>query len=110
MHDVLVGHVAVGEDDLVDTFLSYEVVERVLGNDGNAVRVEGAGQFSGIHAPVDARNLGGGEGHDLGLRIVAVDHVEVVEVPPSRPHDHDSLAHPRTPLFYFRGHVLPGYG
>ena len=45
VHDVLVGDVAVGEDDLVDLVVGDELVELGLGVDGDALGVELAGQL-----------------------------------------------------------------
>ena len=65
MHHVFVGKVRVGEDDLVDAFLADDVLELVLGPDGDAFGIPRAGQCRRIDAAGDARYLRRGEGDDL---------------------------------------------
>ena len=110
VHDVLVGHVAVGEDHEVDLLVGEQVLQLGLGHDLNAVRIERPGQLHGIAAPGDARNLSGrGKRHDLDARVVAVDDVEVMEVAPSGPHDHHTSAiHGVPALPQSRRRVDPG--
>ncbi len=92
VHDVLVGHVAVGEDDPVDLLGREDPVELVLRDDRDARRVERTGELRRVATPGDAGDLGRREGDDLDARVVAVDDVEVVEVAPGGPHDHDLRA------------------
>ena len=58
VHHVFVGKVRVGEDDLVDAFLADDVLELVLGPDGDAFGVPCAGQCRriarGRRCPVSA--------------------------------------------------------
>ena len=89
VHDVLVGDVAVGEMDVVDLVGGDELVELGLGVDRDALGIELAGQGRGILAAFDVRDLGGGEGDDLVVGIVAEEGVEVVEVAPGGAHDDD---------------------
>jgi len=53
VHDVLVGHVAVGEIDLGHVEFADERVELFLGVDGDAVRIELSGQDGRILAAFD---------------------------------------------------------
>ena len=94
MHDVLVGDVRVGEVDLVDLPVGDQAGEAVLGDDRDPLWVARPGERWRVGAVVDAGNLGRREGDHLGLGLVAVDDVEVVEVPPSGPHDHHSSHRP----------------
>jgi hypothetical protein len=81
------GHVAVGEHDLVDLLFAADLFQPAILQDWDALRIGRAGQGRWIAAAGDARNLCRGKGDDLISRIVAQDHVEVVEVPASRSHD-----------------------
>jgi hypothetical protein len=92
VHHGLVAHVAVGEHHRIDVVVADDLLELLLGQDGNPGGVQRACQFRRISAIGNARNLGRGEGNDLDVRIVAVDDVEVVEVAPSGAHDRDSPA------------------
>ena len=89
VHDVLVGHVAVGEIDLGHVEFADERVELFLGVDGDAVRIELSGQDGRILAAFDVGNLGGREGHDLEVRVVPEVGVEIVEIPARGAHDDD---------------------
>jgi hypothetical protein len=86
------GHVAVGEDHVMDALPAAEGVDIGLVHDRDALRIEPPGEGRGVPPPADARDLGGGEGDDLDGRIVPVDDVEVVKVAPGRPQDHDPPA------------------
>ena len=79
MHHLLVRHVAVGEDDLVEP-RPADVFEPRLVDDWNAVGIERASQGRRIAAPADAGDLGRREGDHFERRVVAIDHVEIVEV------------------------------
>src|SRR3972149_2568709 len=63
VHARLVGHVAIGEHDLVHRLLADEPLELLLGDDGDAVRVAPAGECGGGPAPGAARGLGRRGGH-----------------------------------------------
>jgi hypothetical protein len=106
VHDVLVRHVAVGEDDLLDAMRAAPGLELLLGNDGNAVGIEGAGERGRITTPGDAGDLCCGEGDHLDGGIVAIDHVEVVEVAAGRSHDHDASPRTRVAALRLLGLVL----
>jgi hypothetical protein len=81
VHDVLVGDVGVREDDLVDVVLRDHRLELVLGDDRDPVRVAVAGQGGRVEPALDVRDLRGRERNNLVIGAVAVDEVEVVEVP-----------------------------
>lgn len=84
--------VAVGEDDRLRPLVTDEPLELRLGHDRDALRIEGPRQLGRIGAAGDARDLRRREGHHVARGIVAVDDVEVMEVPPRGTHDHDSRA------------------
>jgi len=88
VHDVLVGEVAVGQHDLVDLVVADDRRQLLLRQDRDAVGVVAAGQRGWVGAAGDPGDLGGGEGDHPGLRVVAEDGVEVVEVAPAGAHDH----------------------
>jgi hypothetical protein len=81
---------AVGEDDEVDGHLADELLQLGLGDDRDAGGIRRAGELGRVAPTGDARDLGGGEGHDLDGRVVTVDDVEVMEVATRRAHDHDA--------------------
>ncbi len=90
MHDMLVGDVRVGEDDLIDVSLRDQSGELVLGQDRNPVgisRPRERGRVGPVGDPGDLRRR---EGDDLDLGIVAIDDVEVVEVAAPGSHDQHS--------------------
>jgi hypothetical protein len=91
---VLVRHVRVGEDDLVDVVALDQLLELGLGTDRDAVGVELPGQLRRVDAALDVRDLRRGERDHLELVTAAVDEVEVVEVAPGGSRDeHASLGH-----------------
>ena len=90
MHHVLVGHVRVGEHNLLDVVLADEIFELGLRANRNAVRIELTGQQRGVDAPCDVRDLRRREGEHVVLLAAAVDDVEIVEVPPGRTRDDNS--------------------
>jgi hypothetical protein len=92
VHHVLVGHVGIGEDDLVDALVADEVGEVFLGPDRDALWVEIACQLGGIDAAVDVRDLRRGERDDLVLLTAPIDEVEVVEVAAGGPRNHYTRA------------------
>ena len=84
VHDRLVRHVAIGEHDLSHLLAARDGLELALLHDGNALRIEGTRELGRVAPSADARNLGRREGDDLDARVVAIEHVEVVEVAPGR--------------------------
>jgi hypothetical protein len=94
VHHALVGHVGIGEDDLVDLVLADKLLEGRLGQDRDSLRVQRPRQLGGVETPVDVRNLRRREGDDVVLLPAAVDDVEVVEVAARGPGDqHSSPGH-----------------
>src|ERR1019366_6461893 len=67
-----------------------QALELVLGDDGDAVRVERSGKGCGIAPSVNARDLRRGEGDDLVVGLVAENRVEVVEIAARRAQDDDT--------------------
>lgn len=95
VHHLLVGDVAVGEDDLLHPTLANDLFEFLFGEDGNAAGVAGAGQRRGVVPAADAGNLGRRESNDPVPFVIAIAYVEVVKVPAGRAQDQraDGLAH-----------------
>jgi hypothetical protein len=93
VHHVLVAHVAVREDDPVDAPLPDDPLELVLGQDGDAIGIAWPGQRRRIVSAADPRDLGGGEGHHLGVGRIAVHGIEVVKIAPGGAQDHDPSRH-----------------
>ena len=89
MHHVLVGHVAVGEHDLLHAVLLDQLRHLRLVVDRDALGVQPAGQLGRVLAVVDVRDLRRREGDDLVRFVVAEVRVEVVEVPARGAHDED---------------------
>ena len=101
MHHVLVRHVGVREDDLVDVVLADQVGELGLRVDRNPLRVEVAGEERWIDAACDVRDLRRSERDDLVVVTPAIDDVEVVKVAAGgardqnlRPHVYGLCIHP----------------
>jgi len=80
VHDVLVRHVGVREDDLVDLLLDDDLLQLSLRPDRDPARIERAGERRRVDAVLDVRKLRRGERDDAELAAPAVDDVEVVEV------------------------------
>ncbi len=99
VHDLGMGQVAVGEHHNVRLVVPDQVGQLLLGTDGDAFGVQLAGQGGGIHFSFDSGNLRGSEGDDVVMVVVAEEDVEVVKIPPRRPHDDDFLFHPSAPGF-----------
>ena len=90
VHHVCVRDVAVGEDDLVDRTRPAQRLELRLVHDGNSVGIEPARQRRRIAPAGNARDLRRREGDDLGGGIVAINDIEIVEVPAGRADDDDA--------------------
>ena len=93
MHHVLVRHVGVGEDNIVDVVLADQVGELGLGPDRDPFGIELARQEWGIDAPCDVGDLRRRERDDVVLVAVSIDDVEVVEVAAGRARDQDLRPH-----------------
>ena len=86
-----------------------EVFELDLGHYGDALGVAWPREFRRVSAAVDPRDLSGGERYHTREGIVAVHHVEVVEIAPRGAHDHHSLLpHRDLPLPATRLHLQTG--
>ena len=81
MHDLLVGHIAVGEHDDVDVEVPDQALEVFLGLDRNAVGISRTGQLSRIRTSLDIGNLRGGEGDDVEVVVVPEVRIEVMKIP-----------------------------
>ena len=105
---MLVRHVAVGEDDLVDVVALTQRLELRLVVDRDPVRVPRTGELGRKRAALDAGDLRRREGHHLDRGVVAQGHVEVVEVP-TRGAQHDHSSHPagRSMLRLVVAHAAP---
>jgi hypothetical protein len=90
VHHVLVRDVGVCEDDVGDVQPANELGHLGLEVDRDPVRVTRSRKHGRVDAVVDERNLRRREPHDLGAGIVAIDHVEVVEVATRGSHDEDA--------------------
>ena len=96
MHHLFVRHIAIGEDHLIDRLGAADVLERAFILDGDAIGIEFAGQRRRITPPGDAGDLRGGEGDHPHRGIIAIDHIEIVEIAPGGAEDQDA-ARPRDP-------------
>jgi hypothetical protein len=74
-----------------------QCLELRLFEDRDASRVKPPGKGRRIAAAIDIGNLSCRESDDFNGRIVAVDDIEIVEVPSGGPHDDDASA-PKTAL------------
>ncbi len=89
VHDLLVRDVAVGEDDVIDRMGVDDRFQLSFRDDGNAVRIQGPRYLRGVPPSGDIGNLGGGKGDHAAARVIAIDHVEIMEIAAGRTHDHD---------------------
>src|SRR4029078_1715499 len=97
MHHMLMGDVAVSEHDFIDGMSAAQSLELRLFEDRDAARVKPPGKGRRIAATIDIGHLSCRESDDLNRRIVAVDDIEIVEVPSGGSHDDDASA-PKTAL------------
>ena len=104
VHDVFVGYVAVGEIDLGHVELADEGVELLLGINGDAVRIELAGQDGRILAALNVGNLGCRKRDHLEIRVVPEVGVEIVEIPSGGAHD-DDLFHAYDSFVFTKKHI-----
>ena len=98
VHHGVMAHVRIAEHDVIDLKIADQRDELGLVVDLDPVRVPLAGQRRRIPAVVDERDLGRRERDDLRVGIVAIDDVEVVEVPPCGSHDQDATRHAGDPF------------
>jgi hypothetical protein len=99
VHHVLVRYVAVAEHGEVDLLVPDQPLQLVLRLDGDAFGIARPRELGGVQPPLDVRDLGGRERHHLEIGILPEERVEVVEVPPCRPKNHDALRHKPRSLF-----------
>ncbi len=92
VHDDRVRDVAVGEHHPVHSLAETDRLQVGLVEDRDAVRVVRSGQRSRIPSVAQPGNLGLGERDHAHLGVLAIDHVEVVEVAPGGAHDQDAGA------------------
>ncbi len=104
VHDVFVGHIAVGEIDLGHVELADEGIELLLGVDGDAVGIELSGQDGRILAALDVGDLRSREGHNLEIRIVPEVGVEIVEIASGGAHD-DDFFHAHDSFLFTEKHI-----
>ena len=90
VHHILVRHVRVGKHHLIDFMLTDQLREFLFGVNGNPGRVELSGQFRGIPASLNVRDLRSSESYDLVVGVTTEIGVEVVEITPGGSHDDDS--------------------
>ncbi len=83
-------HIAVGENNAIGFVFGDEIAQLLFGINGDALGIQVSRQGCGVSLVRDARYLGGGEGDDLVLIVVAEGDVEIVEVAPRGAHDDDS--------------------
>jgi hypothetical protein len=91
MHDVLVGHVGIGKNQVVHVVLSDKLFQTRFGKDGDAICVIRSRQFWGIASTRDVRDLSRGETYYTKILVVPIEYVEVVKISPGRPGDKKSL-------------------
>jgi len=80
MHQILMGNVAVGENDNVHTVIRNQTFEIFLFENRDPIGVQAPGQGRGITAPRDIRDLSGGKSNHLVVEILTKNNVEVVKV------------------------------
>lgn len=80
-------HIGVGEHNFLDMVLPYKAYELGFVMDGDPVRIARPGELSRVAAVAYERDLSGGEGYDFDSLVLAVDHVEVVEIASGGAHD-----------------------
>ena len=98
VHHLVMAHVRVAEHDVIDPQLADQPDELGLVVDLDPVRVPLACQRRRISAVVDERDLGRRERDHFRVGIIAIDDVEVVEVPPCGSHDQDATRHAGDPF------------
>jgi hypothetical protein len=89
MHDVLVRHVAVREDDFIDNAGTAKLVEFGLVDNRYAIRIEPASELGRISPPRDSGYLSRCKSDNLAPRIIAIDDVEVVKIATRSAEDYD---------------------
>jgi hypothetical protein len=98
------GNIAVGKYDGINALVPAQLFEPCLFNYRYAIRIEIAGQRSGIITPGNVGYLRGGEGHDFSGWVVAIHPVEIMKITPGGTHDDDARS-----SFLFRHWPYPFY-
>ena len=80
MADVVVRHIAISEDNFVNTLFRDDLFKIRLVFDAYAFRIELASQIGRVAPAFDVRNLCPGERDHLVRGVVAKYHIEVMEV------------------------------
>jgi hypothetical protein len=91
---MLMRDVAVSEHDLIDRVLATQALQFRFVDDRDPVGIKRSGQHDRIATSADAGNLRRRECHHPDVLIVAVNHVEIVEVASGSTED-DDLARTR---------------
>jgi len=98
MHDVLMGHIGISEDDLIDLMFPDQVYQRILRHDRDTLGVQAAGQLSRVGSAFNIRNLCSRECHHLVVLVVAEIDIEVVKVAAGRAHDNHTTPFHEAPI------------
>ena len=83
--------ITIGKHDLIDMFFLTQIFQSIFINNGDAVGIVLAGKRRRIAAAGNLRDLGGSEGDDTAVRVVAVDHVEIMKIAPGCTHNYDAI-------------------
>ena len=87
VHERFMGDITVRKDDPLNMLGPDQAIEILFRMDRDPGRIQGAGQRRGIETVINVWNLRGGEPHDPIVRIIAKQHVEVMEISPGGSHD-----------------------
>jgi len=98
MHDVFMGHVAIGKHHLVDLSGPAQCLQLGFVDDRHAIGVELARELRRIMAPGNPRDLSRCERDNFDRWIVAIDDVKVMKVAACGSQDHDTP--PLSPSFH----------
>ena len=88
-HHARMVYITVSEDGLIDGFFTTQGLQLgfVDNRDAIGIGIALAGKGRRVTTSRDLRHLGRGESDDPALRIIAIRHIEVMEVSTSCPHD-----------------------
>ena len=89
MHDVHMGHIAIGKHHLVNLSGSAQCLQLGFVDDRHAIGVEPACEFRRVMAPGNPRDLCRRERDNFDRWIVAIDDVKVMKVAACSTQDHD---------------------
>jgi hypothetical protein len=88
---MLIWHITVCVDAIVNFKLVDQPGKILFGMNGNTLGIKASGKLGRILAALDVRNLGGGKGNDVVSVIVPVVGVKVVKIPACRADDDNIL-------------------